>query len=218
MKPLAQQLHDFREQAASQLPPDALSAFARGTDQVKQSGLSRSALAVGDEMVQFALRNALGDIVYSQELLAKGPLLISFYRGGWCPYCNLELRALQERLPEIHAADATLVAISPETPDNSLSTREKNELAFPVLSDKDNDVAKAFGLVFSFSDELKDTYQKLNIDLAAINGTDVFELPMPASYVVAPNGIITYAFVEEDYSQRADPERLVRALKAIDAL
>ncbi|MEM6717142.1 MAG: peroxiredoxin-like family protein, partial [Cyanobacteria bacterium P01_C01_bin.147] len=140
---------------------------------------------------------------------------IAFYRGGWCPYCNLELKALQNALASIQETGAALVAISPETPDNSLTTQEKNELAFPVLSDLDNQVARQFGLVFQLPASLRPIYDGFGIDLVAYNGNDQFELPIPATYVVQPNGEIVYAFADVDYTKRAEPSDVVNALKAL---
>jgi peroxiredoxin len=215
MSPLEQQLNEMRQRSDQLLSPEVSLQLTEAIEQLKRSGLSHKALGVGDEMIQFALPNAVGDITCTQNLLKHGPLVISFYRGGWCPYCNLELKALQNYLPEIRAANATLLAISPEAPDNSLSTQEKNALDFCVLTDKDNDVAKAFGLVFQFDEQLKSTYRNLNINLNQINDSDVFELPLPASYVIDGQGIIRFAFVEEDYRLRADPKQLIAALQGL---
>ncbi|MEL6816065.1 MAG: peroxiredoxin-like family protein, partial [Cyanobacteria bacterium J06598_3] len=128
---------------------------------------------------------------------------------------NMELRALQEILPEIEAAGARLIAISPETPDNSLSTQEKNELTFDVLTDDKNTVARALGLVFALPEALRPIYSSFGIDIPAYNGDESFELPVPATYVVAPNGEIVYAFAEADYTQRAEPAEVVAALKQL---
>jgi peroxiredoxin len=140
--------------------------------------------------------------------------VIAFYRGGWCPYCNLELRALQQALASIQGTGATLVAISPETPDNSLTTQEKNELEFQVLSDRDNQVAREFGLVFRLPASLLPIYEDFGIDLIAHNGNNHFELPIPATYVVRQDGTVKYAFANVDYTKRAEPSEIVNALQA----
>ena len=140
--------------------------------------------------------------------------MVSFYRGGWCPYCNLELRALQAALPEFEAAGATLVAISPQTPDETLSTTEKNELGFSVLSDVGSHTSRRYGLVFTLQDDARDLYRSFGNDLTRINGTDSWELPVPATYVIAPNGIVTLAVVDPDYRHRAEPADVVAAVRA----
>jgi peroxiredoxin len=129
------------------------------------------------------------------DLLQHGPVVVAFYRGGWCPYCNLELRALQKSLPEIEKLGAQLVAISPQTPDSSLSTQQKDKLRFQVLSDKHSAVARQFGLVFTLPEEIRTIYKGFGHDLAVRNGDDSFELPFPATYVIGQDRIIRFAFV-----------------------
>jgi len=156
------------------------------------------------------------NLVLSDELLKNGPLVITFYRGGWCPYCNLELRSLQSHLDEIKENGANLVAISPEQPDNSLDVSEKNNLKFPVLSDSGNTVARKFGLVFELPAEIDKLYKnELKLDLAAINSTDKPELPIPATYVIGKDRKIKYAFVNLDYTQRAEPNEIIDVLKKL---
>ncbi len=203
-----QQVSSFRANVSEEIQ----AVMAEKTAELQAQHLAEKALKVGDRVPDFELPDATGKTVKLSELLQSGAVIISFYRGGWCPYCNLELRALQQALPEFQKYNAQLVAISPETPDNSLSTQEKNELEFPVLSDVDNVVAKKFGLVFGLSEALKPIYQDFGIDVVAHNGNDKYELPMPATYLIDPVGIIRYAFVEEDYLQRAEPKEIVDAL------
>ena len=130
--------------------------------------------------------NANGKTVRLDDLLQHGPVVVAFYRGGWCPYCNLELRALQKTLPEIEKHGAQLVAISPQTPDSSLSTQQKDELQFQVLSDKHNAVARQFGLVFTLPEEIRTIYKGFGHDLAARNGDDSFELTVPGDLCDRP--------------------------------
>jgi peroxiredoxin len=160
--------------------------------------------------------DAHGKPVRLKTLLAKGPVVISFYRGGWCPYCNIELRGLQRALPEINRYGATLVAISPQLPDNSLSTEEKNKLTFPVLSDVGNIVASRFGIVFRLPDELLETYKAFNHELLVVNGEDgATELPIPATFVLDKSGTVQLAFVEEDYTKRLDPDTILDTLRSL---
>lgn len=130
--------------------------------------------------------DAHGRPVRLQALLSTGPVVISFYLGGWCPYCNIELRGLQRVLPEITALRASLIAISPQLPDNSLSTEEENKLAFPVLSDVGNRIARRFGIVFTLPDFLLETYNgRLTIANGESGGS---ELPVRATFVLDRSG------------------------------
>ncbi|MGF1457451.1 MAG: peroxiredoxin-like family protein [Leptolyngbyaceae cyanobacterium] len=212
---LTQDLAQLAAQNAEKLPQDVQQVMAQAGNDIAQLGLEDNSLKTGDRIPHFTLNNATGDSVSTTQLLSEGPLVISFYRGGWCPYCNMELRALQQSLPEIEAQGAKLIAITPETPDNSLSTKEKNELSFEVLSDVGNQVARQFGLVFSLPTYLRPIYEQLGIDVAAHNGDDKFELPVPATYVVNSQGEIVHHFVNVDYKRREDPEKIVAALTEI---
>lgn len=142
---------------------------------------------------------------------------MTFYRGGWCPYCNLQLRAYQQVLGEVTALGAKLVAISPQLPDGSLSTAEMNKLSFDVLSDVGNHVARSFGLVYSLPDELRAALTSNNKALPGINGDNSWELPLPATYVVAPDRKIALAEIELDYRERLEPEAMVAALRSLRA-
>ena len=141
--------------------------------------------------------------------------MVTFYRGGWCPYCNLQLRAYQQSLGEITALGGKLIAISPQLPDGSLSTAELNKLSFDVLSDIGNHVARSFGLVYALPDELRAALTANNKALPGINGDDSWELPLPATYVIAPDRKIVLAEVELDYRERLEPEAIVAALRSL---
>lgn len=166
-------------------------------------------------MPDFELPDATGKLVRSSVLRTQGALLISFYRGHWCPYCNLALKALQERLADISALGAQLLAISPQTPDHSLSTQQKHELKFPVLSDLGNKVAKQFGLVYTLDASLKPIYEAFGIDLVAHNGDSNFELPIPATYLVAEDGSVLESFLDVDYRKRLAPETALAWLERV---
>ncbi len=171
-----------------------------------------SALGVGDTAPDFSLPDAMGRTVRLSEMLRSGPVVLAFYRGSWCPYCNRELRALQQALPTVEAARARMVAVSPQTPDSSMTIVQRQQLTYPVLSDTRNRVARRFGLVFSVGEDVREKYRSAGIDLARSNGDASWELPVPATYVIAPDRTITYAFVEADYTQRAAPDDVVAAL------
>ncbi|NJK37628.1 MAG: AhpC/TSA family protein [Oscillatoriales cyanobacterium RM1_1_9] len=212
---LTQELQNFRNQFQGNVPTAVQSKMAQATQYLVDSEISQKAIQTGDRAPNFTLPNALGKSVELQALLQSNVVVLAFYRGQWCPYCNLELRALQNYLPKIQALGATLVAISPQTPDHSLSTAEKHELTFEVLSDAGNQVAKQFGLVFTLSEDLRPIYEDFGIDLPAHNGDQTFELPIPATYVVDRTGTVVHAFVNPDYTQRLDPEELISILEKL---
>jgi peroxiredoxin len=206
-------LKAITEGVRQQAPAEVFAAIEAANAKLEISGIAGRALKAGDRIPDFDLPDATGKVVRSADLLAAGPLVISFYRGSWCPYCSLELKTLQQNLSEFRARGATLVAISPQTPDESLTTKEKNELAFPVLSDAGSKVARKFGLVFTLDETLKPIFKAFGIDLLAHNGVDTWELPIPATYVVAKSGKIVSACVDVDYRNRAEPAEILKWLE-----
>jgi len=161
------------------------------------------------------LKDQTGAEIDVGALYADERLVVTFYRGGWCPYCNLELRAYQKRLAEIEALGARLIAVSPETPDNTLSTAEKNDLAFTVLSDAKGRLADALGVRFELSPAIRDLYAKFGHDLPVQNGDGRWSLPMPATFVVDKGGVIVQAFIDPDYRKRLDPAVVIETLRAL---
>ena len=189
----------------------------RATDELIESGQAQRAKKAGDAAPEFTLLDPDGKPVASRELLAKGPLVISFYRGVWCPYCNLELQALQAALPDITARGASLVAISPQTAANSRKSQRDNKLGFPILSDVKSEVANAFGIRFALPDYLIEVYAGFGNDLPKVNDDPAWVLPMPARYVVGTDGVIAYSEVNPDYTQRPDPSELLPVLDRLMA-
>lgn len=215
---LNEQLQARKEQSAARRNPDVRRILDDAIDAVDSSALAEQALAVGETAPDFELPDARGGSVASADLLAEGPLVVSFYRGGWCPYCHLELRALQERLGDIQSAGGSLVAISPQTPEASRATAEQAEVSFPVLSDIGNRVASAFGLVHKLSPDVIGVYRDdLGIDLTVDNAqpSGTWELPLPATFVLDPDGRVVFAFAKADYTQRAEPDDVVAALEGL---
>ncbi len=211
---LNQALRDLNSKGLAQMPPTAKAILQTGLKELLASGLAEKALQVGQKVPDGELPNAFGQVLSIQDLYAQGPLVISFYRGSWCPYCNLELRAQQAILPEIQARGARLVAISPELPDHSLDLKEKLALEFEVLTDKDNAYARALGLVFEVSPDLQSLYRGLlNLNLTQHNGSEKAELPIPATYVVNRSGKVMLAHVQADYTQRMEPDSILKILK-----
>jgi peroxiredoxin len=191
--------------------------IAGEVERIQGLGLPDRSLKVGQSAPGFALPDAYGMEVSLKKLLAHGPVVVSFYRGEWCPYCNIQLHSLQEALPKMQELGATLVAISPEKPDHGVVATEKNKLTFPVLSDFGNKVARQFGIVFQLGAQLKEFSKNVfKNDVALRNGEDSYELPVPATYVVDTKGIIRFAHADVDYmTGRAEPEAVVAALEAI---
>jgi peroxiredoxin len=210
--PLKDQLAEYRDGWFKRVPADRQAIMERHIAQLRD-GLAKKALKTGDRAPAIVLGNVHGKTVNVGAQLKNGPVVVTFYRGGWCPYCNLELRAFQQILPDIKAAGASLVAISPEKPDDTLTTAQKNSLSFEVLSDVGQKVGRAFGLVYQFSDELKSAYGGFGLDIPAKNGADQWALPISATYVIDRDGMITYAYTDPDYRDRADPLDVLKVLK-----
>jgi len=209
---LTQLLKEHADESAAKFP-DAIKQIMRNAiDALSESQLTSKALKTGDQFPSFTLPNAKGAEVDSKTILEHGPLVIAFYRGGWCPYCNIELKALQSALPEFKTKGAQLLAISPESPDNSLSTVEKNNLEFEVLTDNNNHFAKSINLVYQLPQELVSLYKKFGIDLEESQDNSSNELPISATYVIDTSGKIIYDFIEEDYKLRADPNEILSVL------
>jgi peroxiredoxin len=192
--------------------PERLAAMARATAELVDSGQAQKAKKAGDTAPEFTLNDPDGKPVSSRELLATGPLVLSFYRGVWCPYCNIELQALQTALGEIEKRGASLIAISPQTAANSRRSQRENKLSFPILSDVRSEVADAFGLRFALPDYLVATYKSFGNNLAVVNDDPSWVLPMPARYVIGTDGIIAYSEVNPDYTHRPDPSELLPVL------
>jgi len=213
--PLADQIGDLKKGMAVQLSADTLQTMQQATAALEEAGIAQHSLKTGDVAPDFSLPDIHGTEVRLAEMLAKGPAVLSFYRGGWCPFCNLELRALQKALPEINSLGASILAISPELPEKGAATQASDGLSFPVLSDRGNLVAKAYGLVFTLPEELRPIYENFDIDLPAYNGDDSFELPLPATYIVRRDGTVAHAFVDADYTRRMEPAEIVEILKTL---
>lgn len=197
------------------VPKEIVAGIRRGISDMVSSDMAKNAKRVGDKAPSFTLIGPDEKPVSSASLLADGPLVVSFYRGIWCPYCNIELDALQEAIPSIERLGAKLVAISPQTPLNSRKAARDKKLTFPILSDTNNDVANEFGLKFKLPANIIEILAALKIDLPTVNGEASWTLPMPARYVIAQDGTIVYAEVNPDYTHRPDPEEMLPALKKV---
>ena len=215
---LTEQLAAFKAGFKQRAAPERVALMETATADLKATGIELQALQVGSLAPDLTLPDALNQPQRLSTLWQRGPLVLIFYRGGWCPYCNLELRAWQQQLSALKEMGAQLVAVSPQTPDNSLSTAEKNELAFPVLSDSKLHAATAFGVAFEMPPELIELYSRVGNDLPVLNGNGRWVLPVPATYVINRDGRVAYAHIEADYRERAEPVDVLAAVaRARDA-
>ncbi|WP_336686421.1 peroxiredoxin-like family protein [Chryseobacterium bernardetii] len=212
MNTLAKQIEHLNQELSSQLPLDILDAFGKSIEDLKTGKSEENSIQIGDQIPEFSLPNALGKIVSSEEILKNEKIVLAFYRGGWCPYCNLELKFLQDSLIRIKNKGAALIAVSPQSPDHSLSMIEKNNLEFEVLTDIDNNFAKKLGIVFQLQDFVLPYYKGLGIFLSDFNKNNDNTLPIPAVFVVDKNRVVTYRFLDVNYMNRVDVEKLIEAL------
>ena len=196
-------------------PPPVVEALHRATDELIASGAQNRALKAGDIAPEFTLPDADGNPVSSRALLASGPLVLTFYRGVWCPYCNFDLAALEEARAEIEARGASLVAVSEQTAPNSRKSQRQNGLGFPILVDHGGDIAARFGLRWTLPEYLRVVQKGLGADLTQFNGEDSWTLPMPARYVIPPDGTIAYAEVNADYTRRPEPSAIFPVLEQL---
>lgn len=213
--PLQDELDAFKVTWTERVGPDIAQMMA--DDNASLVPLADAALKMGDRFPSAALIDQLGRSVDIVTNAADKPQVVTFYRGGWCPYCSMELRAYQKALPEIEAAGGALVAVSPEAPDHTLSTAEKNELGFSVLSDAEGRLADALGIRFELSEEVKAYFVSVGHDLPARNADDKWSVPFPATYVVGADGQIAFAFVDPDYRKRLDPQAVVGILRHLNS-
>jgi peroxiredoxin len=214
---LQDKLDAFKAKAveSGRLSQSILEKFANGTKELIESGQVEQAVKAGDKAPLFNLPDADGVIFSSRSHLARGPLVVTFYRGVWCPYCNLELQALEAARGEIESRGATLVAVAMQNASNSRKSKRENQLGFPILVDFKGAVAVQFGLCFKLSDELVGVYKQFGNDLAQINGEPSWTLPMPARYVIDQDGVVAYAEINPDYANRPDPSELLPVLDSL---
>jgi peroxiredoxin len=210
---LTQQLEQKAAMSRKNADAKRLQIMDSATDKLRKSNIIDSALTKGQRMPEFSLPDASGKIINSKDLIEKGPVVIVFYRGGWCPYCNLHLRDLQKNIDAIYKTGATIVAISPQAPPSTKETKQKNQLDFFVLSDVKNIVANKFGLVFELPQDLIELYQSFGIDLTKSNAGKEWKLPLAATYIVNKSGEIVYSFLDVDYKKRAETKDIIAFLK-----
>jgi peroxiredoxin len=215
---LQDQLDAMRAEFESKrIPPSVAAVMHKATADLIASGQAERALKRGDRAPDFSLPDGEGRLIRSADLLFHGPLVVTFYRGVWCPYCNAELKAVEAAAAQIRTLDAHIVAISPQTAVNIRKAQRDNAVSFPILADHGNAVADRFGLRFRLPDELIAVYKGFGNDLAVANGEPSWTLPMPGRYVIARDGVIAYAEVNPDYTSRPDPAELMPTLRSLNA-
>lgn len=212
MQSLKQEIDTYQAAMKDKVPAEVRAVMMQCTEDLKSAGVGKHALKAGDVMPDFVLPNQQGEMKRLHDYLAESPVVLNIYRGGWCPYCNMEMKALHDALPRIEASGARLIGMAPETPDKAATTAERNALAIDILSDSGNRVAEQLGLVFELPEALRPIYQKFGIDLPAYNGDNSFRLPVPATYIIRKDGVISYDFVNADYTQRLEPSEIIAKL------
>jgi peroxiredoxin len=213
---IREQSDQLKSAAVEHLPAEVLAVFDRSIENLLDEGVPSDSVQPGDRLESFTLNDATGQLVSLDQLVSSGPAVIVFYRGGWCPYCNLALRTYQrELLPQLERFDARLVAISPQTPDQSLSTVEKAELSFTVLSDPASQLAARVGIAFQQADDVLAAQRQLGLDLAQVNAEGTTRLPRPTVLVVDRDRVVRFVDVQPDYTARTEVADIVAALAAL---
>jgi peroxiredoxin len=210
---IREQSDQIKVAAAEHLPAEVVEVFDRNIQNLLEEGIPKDVVSVGDTLTPFTLSDASGSPVSLDQLLETGPAVIVFYRGGWCPYCNVALRTYQKELvPQLPMFGARLVAISPQTPDQSLSTIEKAELDFTVLSDPGSRVARSTGIAFQQADDVLEAQRQLGLDLAAVNAEGSTQLPRPTVLIVDQDRVVRFVDVQPDYTARTEVADIIAAL------
>ena len=212
MSTLKENIDAYNAAKQERLPAEILDTMAQSTEDLKLEGIEKRALRAGDRMPDFALPNQHGETRQLSDYLSRSPVVLNIYRGGWCPYCNMEMKALHDVHPDIRARGAQLIGLSPESPEKASETAESNAIDIDILSDAGNKISEQLGLVFVLPEALRSIYQNIGIDIPAHNGDDSFRLPVPATYIIGQDGVITYDFVNSDYTLRLEPADIVKAL------
>jgi peroxiredoxin len=209
---LQEQLDRIGEETRKLVQPERLEPLERAVGELVASGIDRQALAARANAPEFTLKDNDGRKVRSVDLLAAGPLIIKFFRGRWCPYCMMELLAWKDLYPEVRARGASLAAISPETVHQNDLLQQEHHFPFPVLSDAGCAVAESFGLAYQVPEYLQRQYRSILVNLPFINGDRSWRLPLPATYILRPNGEISFARADADFRRRPEPKDVLAAL------
>ena len=208
--PLSEKLEERKNASRSKTPAEIKKIMQKATQDLKDSGIEEKALGVGKKVPDFKIGGESFESIYK-----KGVTVVSFYRGGWCPYCMLQLKEFQRLYGEFKNNGIKLIALAPDTTKQIAKTKRNHKLSFPIYSDKDNEIAAKFGLAFQLPEDLQKVYQKFQIDLKEYQGNEDNKLPLPGTYIVDTQGNIRYAFAKADYTLRAEPEDVLKRAKEI---
>lgn len=209
---LAEKIDNFKKQFEKEADTSSLELMSLAASDLATTKIVEDSLKTGDKAVNFTLNSHTGEKISLTNLLSNGKVVLSFYRGSWCPYCNLELASLQQVLSEIEGTGAILIAVSPELPDYASLVHNEKELGFNILFDKGNRIAQLFGLEFTLDERLRPLYEKFGLDIPSHNGDDTFKLPIPATYVINQDSSIAFHFVDTDYHKRLEPKEILKHL------
>lgn len=202
-------LEKIQTEMAEQLPSDVLQAFGESLNELIGQKIDQKALAIGDQAPSISVLDTDGQAIILSDLLKNGPVIINFFRGNWCPFCMAELEDYQQSIQQCSLSKNQFLFISPQMQAYSAQLKSEKHFDLTLIADQNNEIARQFGLVFTVDEEVRDIYKAIGADLSEINGNDSFELPIPATYVIAPSGKITYAFVETNYMMRAEPREVL---------
>jgi peroxiredoxin len=213
---LAQDLSEFQRQLARMLPADAYARLAAAIDLMVATRPGAAALKIGQPAPDFVLPSLDGGTVALANELLAGPVVLTFYRGSWCPYCDLQLRAYAELVPLLRSVGARLLAVSPQSAEAVVpNASDHRSLGFPLLTDAGGEVARRYGLMYVLDDAMRSVMLGFGLDLSVVNGDASWELPVPATYVVSSDRRIAWAHVEDDYRRRAEPADILRAVRGL---
>jgi len=212
---LEKRLNALKEEFNQMVPADTLKVMSNETEKLVASDIIAKAIKVGEKLPEGSLTSTTGETATIEQLIDGKPLVINFYRGGWCPYCNLELQAFESISNEIKALGANIIAMSPESTTHTSEANQKNDVSFEIYSDNGSVFAKDLGLVFTLPKSLQDIYLTFDIDVEKHNGESKFELPIPTTLVIKPNKEVAYIFADGDYTKRAEPSKILEILKSL---
>jgi len=216
MSNLREQTEALYEEYQLTIDKEVMQIIDQATQDLVASGIGQSCLQKSSKIKNFTLPDAYGKSVTLYQKLEAGPVVLSFYRGGWCTFCNLELKALQDRLADIHGLGAQLLAITPQKADGTLETLEELGIRYPILTDKGNKVARELGLVFAVDENLRPVYEAgLGLDIPAENGDDSYELPITATYVIDQQAVVVASFTDANLVNRFEPEEVISVLRKL---
>jgi peroxiredoxin len=214
-RPLRQIFAERKELIAKYVPAEVQAIHERAIGMLKAQGFAARALGAGAKTLPFALHDHDGKMVTSSDLIAKGRLVLLFIRGRWCPFCVGQMEAMNDVAAQIKASGASLAAISPQTEKQAYFMHDQHKLAFPLLVDTHNEVARQFGLVYRASQEQQELYRRTFVNLPLVNGDDSWTLPIPATYIIDRDGTVLFVSANEDYTERPEPLEILSKLERI---